>query len=81
MDPLTNSLFWESLMAYLKHETALHTLIHVVKGNSGSLLSYTTATTLNLIKIQLNHVDYGQTAPIFVEDLQALYPNLFNEIH
>eukprot|EP00795_Rhopilema_esculentum_P001944 gene1944-17482_t len=53
---------------------------HVVRGNSGSLLSYTTAADLNLIQIRLNAVKTGQSTPATTENLEAKYPKLFDGI-
>eukprot|EP00795_Rhopilema_esculentum_P011693 gene11693-17_t len=54
--------------------------LHVVRGNSGSLLSYTTAADLNLIQIKLNAVKTGQSTPATTENLEATYPKLFDGI-
>ncbi|XP_065064108.1 uncharacterized protein LOC135690472, partial [Rhopilema esculentum] len=54
--------------------------LHVVRGNSGSLLSYTTAADLNLIQIRLNAVKTGQSTPATTENLEANYPKLFDGI-
>ena len=54
--------------------------LHMVRGNSGSLLSYTTAADLNLIQIKLNAVKTGQSTPATTENLEAKYPKLFDGI-
>eukprot|EP00795_Rhopilema_esculentum_P009947 gene9947-18560_t len=54
--------------------------LHVVRSNSGSLLSYTTAADLNLIQIKLNPVKTGRSTPATTENLEAKYPELFDGI-
>ena len=44
------------------------------------MLSYTTATDLNLIQIKLNAVKTGQSTPVTTENLEAKYPRLFDGI-
>ena len=52
----------------------------MVRGNSGSLLSYTTAADLNLIQIKLSAVKTGQSTPATTENPEAKYPKLFDGI-
>jgi len=52
--------------------------IFVAEGNSGSLLSYKTASELGLIKIRLDAVSQDDT--ITIESLEAKHPELFSGI-
>ena len=51
--------------------------LHVVKGNSGSLLSYKTASALDLIRVEINTVQKNDNVLVTVDDLEQKYPSLF----
>jgi hypothetical protein len=50
--------------------------IHVVKGNSGSLLSYQTASELNMITLHVNKVSPSVSS----NDIAKKYPGIYNGI-
>ena len=52
--------------------------IHVVKGNSGSLLSYQTASELNMITLHVNKVT--STSSVSSDDIEQKYPDIYNGI-
>ena len=54
--------------------------LHVVKGNSGSLLSYKTAYALDLIRVEINTVQKNDNVLVTVDDLETKYPSLFRGI-
>ena len=61
--------------------------IHVVKGNCGSLLSYQTATELNLIQVSINNVNVESTnkckhesSKISKTKIEKQFPKLFQGI-
>jgi hypothetical protein len=51
--------------------------IYVVQGQCGSLLSYNTASELDLVKVDVNAVRSAEQDDITVEKLEAKYPQLF----
>ena len=57
-----------------------YSCLHVVKGNAGSLMSYKTASALDLIHIKVNQVHTKQSKPVTLQDLEDRYPAIFNGI-
>ena len=51
--------------------------LHVVKGNSGSLLSYKTAYALDLIRVVINTVQKNDNVLVTIDYLETKYPSLF----
>ena len=56
------------------------TVLHVLKGNHGSLLSYKTATALGILHIQVNHVTDQSSPCLPPGTLPTKYPSLFQGI-
>ena len=54
--------------------------LHVVKGNFGSLMSYKTASALDLVRVEINTVQKNDNVLITVDDLEQKYPSLFRGI-
>ena len=54
-------------------DKATSTIVYVVQGTHGSLLSYTTALTLNVIDVKVNAITTG-------DRLTQKYPSLFNGV-
>ena len=52
----------------------------MVKGNSGSSMSYKTASALVLIYVNINKIQTKQSKPVTLEDLEDHYPAIFNGI-
>ena len=54
--------------------------LHFVKGNSGSLMSYKTASVLDLIRVEINTVQNNDNVLATVDDLEQKYPSIFRAI-
>ena len=54
--------------------------LHVVKGNFGSLMSYKTASALDLVRVEINTVQKNDNVLVTVDDLEQKYPSLFRGI-
>ena len=52
----------------------------IVKGNSGSSMSYKAASALVLIHVNINKFQTKQSKPVTLEDLEDRYPAIFNGI-
>ena len=52
-------------------------MFFVTRGNSGSLLSYKTASELGLIKLSVEHTVNTVGHAITIDDLERKYPQLF----
>ena len=50
--------------------------LHVVKGNFGSLMSYKTASALDLVRVEINTVQKNDNVLVTVDDLEQKYPLL-----
>ena len=58
----------------------INSFVYVVAGRSESLLSYSTATDLGLIKIDVMTVDEMNNIPLTIADLSLKHPELFQGI-